>query len=462
MVIWLILLAIFAILGVTGYYKGAIRSAVSLVGLGFAVFLALPLSPPLRPLVAKVGLTHPAWEWILPPVVVFFLVVLVFLGLSFLVHYKASRHFYFATDEYTRIKWERLNHRLGLCIGFVAAGVYAILVGLIIYVFGYPAVQVVGDDSPLAQRMLATARKEMQGAGLDRTLASIDPMHDTYYLASDLIGLIYLNPILQDRLVNYPAFLELSERQEIRDVIGDTEVLNAWQTRAPVMTLVNHPKIVGLIQNAEISGEIKRVDLKDLYQYLTTGKSTKYDEERILGRWRIDAGATLTLTRKKNPEMSAAEMNQVRTLVTVFLNKVTFMATPDNKAFIRFELSDEAKRLVEAARAAVEAARRQAEESGMAPAPTMDPRMMQRYGLRGRQPNQPQGEDAATPAPTAPVKLPGIPDIKVAGQGSWEREGTKYKFKISQEQGPAQAGEGTITEDRLTMTLGGQPLVFIR
>ena len=69
MLIWLIILAIFGILGATGYYKGAIRAAVSLVGLGFACVLALPLSPPLRPLVPKLGLVNPVWEWIVPPAI---------------------------------------------------------------------------------------------------------------------------------------------------------------------------------------------------------------------------------------------------------------------------------------------------------------------------------------------------------------------------------------------------------
>ncbi len=59
MLLWLIIVAIFIVLGLTSYYKGAIRTLVSLVGVILASFLALPLGPLLKPLVPKVGWTHP-------------------------------------------------------------------------------------------------------------------------------------------------------------------------------------------------------------------------------------------------------------------------------------------------------------------------------------------------------------------------------------------------------------------
>lgn len=464
MLIWLIVLGIFGILGATGYYKGAIRASVSLVGLGFATFLALPLSPPLRPLVPKLGLVNPIWEWIVPPAAVFAIIVLIFLGIAFAVHFKVAHHFKYATDDYTRIRWERLNQRLGLCVGLAGAGIYTVLVCLVIYIFGYPAVQLTSDSSPGFQQFLSSARKDLQSSGLDRTVSSLDPMDEKYYMVSDLIGLLYQNPTVLDRLLNYPAFLALSERQEIKDLTTDTDFLNGWQTKAPVLDLFNLPKVQGIINNAEIVGEIKQVDLKDLYRYLSTGKSDKYDEEKILGRWRLDVGSTFTQTRKKNPEMSAAEMARLKILITVFLPKLTFMATPDNKAYMRLEMTDQAKQIVEAAQKAVEAARKAIEEgTGAAPAPQMDARMMQRYGLRPGQ----RGAvvPAATPTPAAVstnAPLPGIPDIKLAGQGTWERDGTKYKLKITGDKGHTASGDGVTEDERFLVTLDGQPLIFVR
>jgi hypothetical protein len=437
---------------------------VSLVGLGFAAFLAQPLSPPLRPLVPKLGLVNPVWEQIVPPAAVFLIIVLIFLGIGFVVHMKVAHHFKYATDDFTRIRWERLNQRLGLCVGLVGGVIYTLLLSTIIYVAGYPAVQLVTDESPAMERFLSSARKDLQSTGLDRTLSALDPMDEKYYLTSDLIGLLYNNPTVLDRLVNYPAFLALSERQEVKDLITDTDFLNLWQTKSPFLNLFNHPKVQGLINNGEVVTEVKQVDLKDLYRYLASGKSDKYDEEKILGRWRLDVATTFTQTRKKNPEMTAADMSRLKLLVTIFLPRLTFMATPDNKAFVRLELTDQARQMVEAARAAQAAAQRTAEEAGAAPPPQMDARMRQRYFPRGGGPGAP-APGTPTPPPTRATNapLPGIPDVKFAGQGTWEREGTKYKLKITDEGGRTTSGEGSTTEDeRLLMTLDGQPLVFVR
>ncbi len=160
MLLWAIVITIFVILGVTGYYKGAIRSLVALVGVMLASFLALPLAPWVQPLIPKVGLTHPFWSVLLPPVVVFLLIALVFLGLSFLVHHRVMLNFKYATDDYTRLRWERLNARLGIGVGLAGGAIYALLVGLVIYIIGYPVVQVTGEDSPAVQRFVSTARKD--------------------------------------------------------------------------------------------------------------------------------------------------------------------------------------------------------------------------------------------------------------------------------------------------------------
>ena len=99
MLIWLIIFAVFALLGVGSYYKGAIRSLVSLVGLLVALFLTMPLAPFLEPLVPKVGLEHPLWTVIVPPLAVFLTIVLVFVGVGMFVHHKVAVHFKYAADD---------------------------------------------------------------------------------------------------------------------------------------------------------------------------------------------------------------------------------------------------------------------------------------------------------------------------------------------------------------------------
>jgi len=465
MLFWLIVLAIFAILGLTGYYKGAIRSLVALVGLIIATYLALPLGPYLKPLVPKVGLVHPIWSVVVPPVVVFFLIALIFIGLSFLVHHKVMMHFKYATDDYTRVKWERLNQRLGLVVGLVGGAIYSILVGLVIYIVGYPAVQVTSDESPALQRFLSSARKDISSSGLDRTLAAIDPMPEDYYLSADVLGLVYQNyAALQQRIANYPAFLPWGERQEFKDIATDTSLLNLLQTRGPVVEVLNHPKIVALMQNPEVMGELQQLSLKDLYQYLKTSKSAKYDEEKILGWWQLDPHATFTLARRKNPDMPPKMMAELKQMLLVWIPQLAVMAAPDKSLLLRVEMGEQARQMIEQMKQAAEAAiQAQQQAGGGGGVNQLPPGYAERYGLgrrggAGTAPSEPSGD-----TPPAP-QMPALPGSAIAGKGTWEREGSslRYRVKFQNEQGKDRSGNAVIEQDEMLLTADGQTMVFVR
>ena len=450
MLIWLIIIGIFAILAVAGYYQGAVRGVVSLLGLVLALFLAGPLSPSLRPLVPKVGLTNPAWPYIVPPVVVFLLIALVFLGVGFFVHYKVAKHLKNTSDDYSRARWDRLNRRLGACVGLIAAAIYSVLIGIGIYIFGYPAVQAASDDSPALIRFLSQARLDLHQTGLDRTLSSTDPMPENYYVAVDVLGLIYYNNTLQERISNYPPFLSLGLRQEFQDIANDVDLQSKLQQKGPAVDIINNPKVQAVIANPDIRDALRQIDLKDLIQYLKTGKSAKYDEEKILGRWKLDPSATLTLAKKKNPDMPAQQMAAMKRMLGVFLSNVNFMATPDNnKALLKVEVSDEAKRFIEAAKAAANPT-----PPPDAAAPAMDPRMAARYGRQMR-------PTAPTPPPVA-AAAPAVPDFDFSSEGTWERNGDKYKLQLKDGKGKDHTGEATADDDRLLLVMDRQSFVFVR
>lgn len=459
--LWLLVLAILVILGLTGYHKGALRSLVSLVGVILAAFLAVPLGPWLKPLVPKVGLTHPFWAVLLPPVVVFLVIALVFVGLSFLVHQRVMLHYKYATDDYTRLRFERLNQRLGLGVGLVGGAIYTLLVGLVIYILGYPLVQVTGEDSPVLQRVVSNLRKEMAHSGLDRSLAALDPMPENYYLACDIAGLIYQNfAPLQQRLANYPAFLTWAERPEFQDIASDTSVLNLLQTRGPVLQLINHPKIVALLNNPELRAEVQSLSLKDLYQYLTTGKSAKYDEEKILGWWQVDPRASFTLARRRQPEMPPRQMAELKQLLLVWISQLKLRAAPDQSLLVRLDLSEQARQLLEQQRAAAAAAQQaQQQASGL---PQLPPGYAERYGLMRRGPGAAPGEEGPAADTTPPT--PPVPGSNLAGQGTWEREGSRLRYKINfrNDQGQEVSGHAVIDEEDLTLTAGNFNLVFYR
>jgi hypothetical protein len=56
----------------------------------------------------------------------------------------------------------------------------------------------------------------------------------------------------------------------------------------------------------------------------------------------------------------------------------------------------------------------------------------------------------------------GIPEVNLAGQGTWERAGDKYKIKFQDDKGHSQSGEGVANEDQFSVSLQGQSLVFAR
>src|ERR1051326_1599588 len=214
MTIWIMAALLLALFGALGYAKGAIRMIFPLAGLGLGVMLAVPLGPTVRSLVPLVGLKNPVWSILLPPVIVFFLIALVFIIVGFIVHWRVNLYYKYRTDDYHRLSWERLNKRLGVSIGLVTGASYTLLLGLVIYILGYLTVQVsAGDNETGAIKYLNQLRADLRSSGLEKTVACFDPVPENYYLAYDILGLLYHNRLLESRLSAYPPFLALAERQ---------------------------------------------------------------------------------------------------------------------------------------------------------------------------------------------------------------------------------------------------------
>lgn len=469
MLIWAGVIVIFGILAVSSYYKGAVRSLVSLVGLLVATFVALPLGPYVEGVVPKLGLTHPVWSYIVPPVLVFAVVVLIFVGLSFLVHHKVYMHYKYAADDYTRVRWERLNRRLGLCVGILAGGIYTLLLGLGIYIFGYPAVQFTTDQSPKAQQYLRDARAQLTGSGLDRSVSALDPMPSAYYQVTDLAGLVYSNPSVLERLASYPPFLQFGEMSEFKDIATDTAIMGAMQTQAPVQTIVNDPKVLGLLDNPTVMGVIEQVDPVDLFNYLKTGDSQKYDGEKILGRWRLLVSDTYIKARRQNPDMTAREMRSIKTFITVFLPGLALMATPERAFHVKLDLRPQAQamvRSIEEARRAAEAAATQG-VGGFG----MSADYAARYGLTtggAAAAGSPDGgwqdpnQQSQAPRQAGLPDIPGVPDLNIAGTGSWERRGSRYSVDFKDAKDRERKGTVVVDDDILELTVNNMTLVFLR
>src|SRR5437867_2492948 len=455
MTIWIMAVLLFALFGALGYAKGACRMVFRLVGWALGTFLAVPLPPLVKPVVPLVGLRNPLWSILLPPVIVFFLIAFIFIVIGFIVHWKVNLYYKYRTDDYHRLAWERLNKRLGVSIGLIAGSAYTILLGLVIYILGYLTVQVsAGENETGLAKNLNQARSDLHSSGLEKTVAAFDPTPENYYLASDILGLVYHNPLLHSRLSTYPPFLSLAERQQFQDIATDTEFQNMLATQTAVGQIINHPKTQAILNDQEIVQQLQQTDLKDLLVYLKTGESPKFADIRILGRWQLEPYATLLQEKKRRNRVTTAEMKLLKQQLE-FVKSYTLVVTPDNNVKLKGpDVMPLIQKYLGELKASAEGTGKRTAPVARAPAPApvrpaapsaASQQAAQRYGNRpGASPSLPPATVATAAPAAAPVAPPSpaaiaaeiakLPTVVLA-DGTWKGENDKYQLTLT-----AQAG----------------------
>jgi uncharacterized membrane protein required for colicin V production len=485
MFIWLLVVLLMAGFAVLGYFKGAIRMIFPLLGLFVGALLALPLSPLVQPLVPLVGLQNPIWSVLIPPVIVFFVVALLLVGVGFLVHWKLNTHFKFRTDEYTFSRWHRLNQRLGVSMGILAGVVYSLLVGVVIYVLGYLTVQVsAGERDTAAVRYLNQLRADLRSSGLEQLAAALDPAPRWYYTASDILGLLYHNSLLHSRLAAYPPLLILAERPEFQAVARDSAYQNMLATQASVAEIVQDPKTQAILANEGLLAELQQLDLEDLYTYLRTGESEIFRDRPILGRWEVDPYATMLQEKRRRSQMTTSEMLILRHQMEL-LNGLRLIVAPDQTVKLQgpdvAELYNRVAELGVQIRRSAPTVRTQLPTTGTAAGGgAFDSLMAERYGTMRpsaptpTQPSVPMQrlQSAAGPSPMSPQAIEEefaqLSETTLA-QGRWEQDGVRYRLTVRPQRelhlfGGRNADPviGTIRDGRLYLTRARQTLVLDR
>jgi hypothetical protein len=248
-------------------------------------------------------------------------------------------HFRYHGGDLRLILWERLSRRVGLCLGLVNAALYIILLSFVIYTFSYWTVQMATDDQDARiVRVFNRLGQDLQSTGFAKVARAIDPMPQTWYDAADVAGLLYNNPLAEARLSRYPAFLGLDERPEFQDLGSDTEFTELRQSRKPIMAVLNHPKAQVILQNPDLLKLIWTIvvpELKDLPVFLTTGKSSKYDSEKILGRWNFNVNVAMSLLRRAKPNISSTDMQKWKKWMVSAFAKTSFVAMTDHQAILK-------------------------------------------------------------------------------------------------------------------------------
>lgn len=482
MIIWLLALLLVSAFAGLGYTNGAVRTLFGLLGLIFGALFAVPLGNLVKPLLPYVKVTNPAYLWLLPPVIGFLAISILFVAVGVFLHRLLNVKIKYHMPDAKWLAYERLSRRLGVCVGIVAGCGYTIMLSVVIYFLGYLTTQVAAaDNDSFVLSSLNKARNDLHTSGFEKTASALDPMPDQYYTASDIIGIIHNNPDAQPRLSAYPPFLSLAERQEFQDLAADKDYQQMLKDRASIAAIIDNPKTQGILSNQEIMDALKAIDLKDLRNYLETGKSAKFDEIKILGRWQVDIRSVLAAAKVKYPMLTTNiyAMNQVRKFVTNTLPELALTAASDNKVYVK--MPTPAAPAVDAngqPAAAAPIAIATAPRAPVTPNPQLSQQMAQRYGLtRSGQRQAPPAAPVARPVTIAsaprtnaapkvssqlmPVQLPKT--FHLASEGSWKQEGDDYELLLKDDAGVEHKVKAKVENDKLVIELEfGIELVFAK
>ena len=338
MTIWLLAVLLLAALAALGFRQGVIRVLLSFLGIVIGGLLAGPLGHLIKPLLSAAGVKHPVWIAVLPAAIGFLIVLTIFKIAGFVLNKKVELHFKYKSGDLQLAMWGRLNRRLGLCLGLFNGAAYLVLLSVAIYLLSYWTVQMATPDSdPKGVRLLNRMGEDLQATGMSKVAGAANRMPPTYFQAGDVVGLIYRNPLLQARLSRYPAILGLAELPQFQDLANDKEFTEMQMRQAPIIEMINYPKVQAIIKSPEIVKTVTNAlvpNLSDLQAYLETGKSKTFSEE-IFGRWDFDVGGTMMLVRKAHANMSAVEAKRYREAYTANFGKTTFVAAPGDLAVLK-------------------------------------------------------------------------------------------------------------------------------
>jgi len=348
MILWIIALLLLGLLGMVGYYQGAVRTGLSSVGLIVAGLLAVPLGTVLSPILKLVGVKHPVWLAFIGPFVAYLVILAIFKSVGFVVHKKVEGHYKYHNSDTLRLMFEHLNQRLGIPLGLLNATIYTFLIGVLFYILGYFTVQAsTPDKDTFTMKLVNRVNEDLKASRFDKAIAPFLFTKERYYDAVDVLGDIFHNPVLQNRLASYPPLLPIADRSEFKDVGNDVKFQAFWLGGPSFNEFKSHPKVAPLLDNGELYTSVRAAlnnDFKDLKIYLETGKSDKYGDEKIVGRWDLDPAASMAHARKVKPNITTVELRWLRRSLNV-LNNANFVAFLDNKARLKLPTTNSVQTL---------------------------------------------------------------------------------------------------------------------
>lgn len=339
MIIWLLALLLLGSLAALGYRQGAIRVAFSLVAILLGACVAWPLRGVLFSPLAAVGVKNLVLQQMIAPIVIFVVISAVFKIAAYFVHERVEVYYKYKAGDLRLALWERLNRRLGLCLGIVNGTGYLILLSFMVFALSYWTVQVASPEKdPKWMNLLNELGRGLESTGFAKVARAVDPLPKTYYNMADFVGFVYRNPLQEARLIRYPGLLALGERPEYQQLGSDTTFISMRQEMRPALDFYHYAAVQAIVFNNDLLVETWQVvakDLVDLCSYLETAKSAKYDSEVLLGRWDFSPNGTFVRVRRSKPNASAPEMQKVKKWLMQTFNQTTLVALPDHRVILK-------------------------------------------------------------------------------------------------------------------------------
>ncbi|HTV39327.1 MAG TPA: CvpA family protein, partial [Candidatus Sulfotelmatobacter sp.] len=328
--IWILALLLMAAGVGLGLRLGAICAAFSFVGIVLATLFARLVGKMIHPLLPHLGISDPILLWAIPSVVGCLIVYFLIMAAGLEVHRRVNVYYKYKAGDLRLALWERMNLRVGGCLGVLTGAGWLVVVSFFIYNIGYYTTQVApSEDEPKTIRLANNLSYGLQSTGLDKAARAVGSMPDWFYKTADFAGFLVQNPRLLARMGDYPAFLSLAERSDIQPLAQDSSLVQSWNTGASIDTILGDGQVQGIINNTNLVATIWSIiqtNMDDITNYLVTGKSSKFDSEKIIGRWDFDVVPALGALLESQPKIKPNDLKAIRALWNQTFDNTTFVA----------------------------------------------------------------------------------------------------------------------------------------
>lgn len=339
MTIWILAILLMASTALAGWRQGAIRAAFSFVGILFATLLAGLIGKLVHPLLPHLGAGNPITAWLLAPIVGFIVVSVLFKVAARPVHNKVEHYYKYNAGDLRLALWERLNTRLGICVGLMNGALYFILISFLIFNMAYWTTQIATAPKQSAIiRLVNRLGDDLQSTGLDRAACAVGTLPPLYYSMADLSGLLMQNPQVSPRLADYPGLMSLWERDDMQPLVNDATVTNAPTAGTKLGTILDDQNVISFLRNKELTQLVRGIlhtNMSDLMEYLKTGKSPKYSGQKIIGRWVFNPAVTFAWLRQSQPKMPGNEVAAIRAYMFQAYAQTHLLAAGDHQVFLK-------------------------------------------------------------------------------------------------------------------------------